>query len=367
MRAKYTVITFSALILLAACIYLGHLLWSDPLPDTTPAAKEGIGGADGMTILLDGAESAAPEFHPGGGQPIVAVRVTEPGGDIGLIVIDIGDFSDASQNNLERWHEQQALASPREDAGIKKALYVSHVHSYNALFSPKTSEELHRQATESLSNLWKHFGDVTLQGPNLDFFCARPGETAQSAITRKLCDGLVRSVEPALEPVRYSDGTLSQRAWTLTYPIITAEGRLPFDPYETSFVFSNAGGYIVYSVCSHPLTAEESEGSAYPFHAGAVVRRRIDDGELPPGPIHTLITGACGMEQLIGQIIGGQASIAQVRRAWRDNLEEYLNPMVTERIYVSHCGLLNRSFMMALSEVFHGDVERALPGSFIPF
>ena len=380
---RYAVIVFFSLFLLIVYICGRQLLESDSvpagshinggdgdlswgvLPDIAPTAGTGAAGRDGLTVLLNGEESADPAFRPGGSQPAVAVRLTEPGGQVAFVLIDIGDSSDAFLHNLGQWGEQQNLASLPENDRFKKALYVSHVHSYQALFA--LLENQARKSIESLSGAWEHFGHITVQGPNLDFFCALRLGHDLSGVIRELCDGLTRSMEPGLEPVRFSDGTRSKRAWTLTYPIVVPEQKLPFDPYETIFVFRHAGGYIVYSVCSHPLAPQENHGSQRPFHAVELVRRSIDDGQLPPGPIHTLITGACGMERLVGQIVGDRASSEQLQRTWRDKLERHINPTVTERVYLSHCGLLRRWHQSSLVDVFHGDVQRALPGSFIPF
>lgn len=320
-----------------------------------------------MTILLDGMECADPAFRGRGDQPAVVVRLTEPRGRTALLLIDAGASPEALKNNLQRWFERQDLPPLAQSDGILKAILLSHVHTYNRVMAPPWAFDW-RDTAESFRVAWELFGELPVQGPNLTDLCIDTVRIVGNPVARKLCGVRMRVTESGLAPIRYANGTLSRRAWTLTYPIAPEErAELPFQPYESVFVFRSKAGYLVYSVCSHALQPGQ-EPSRRPFHAIELVQEHIDNGDLPPGQIHSLVTGACGMEQMLTEYNDGKPVIIKENPGLlRSRLSALSERTGLQRVYLNHCSRHFEQFWPAFMEVFgDNNIQRALPGSCIP-
>ena len=187
-------------------------------------------------------------------------------------------------------------------------------------------------------------------------------------MARTLCDTWARAPEIGLSPIRYADGTLSTRAWTLTFPIEPVErAEIPFQPMESVFVFRSGDGYLVYSVCSHPRQPDAGRESHLPFHAIELVQDQIDRQALEPGPIRTLITGTCGMQQALQEDPHGPPpDPAHQQDLLMGQLTALASRTGLRYVYLSHCGLMNQHLWPAFLAVFGTNVQRALPGSCIP-
>ena len=337
-----------------------------PTPAIAPAAPDGCPGTDSLTILLDGDECADSAFHTGGDQPAVIARLTEPEGDTAIVLIDAGVSHGAIENNLRQWYQRQDLPTPGGQDGILRAFLLSHFHTY---FGVKALPwEFESGPADSLGEARDRLGDIPVQGPNIADLCSDPAEVVWNPVARRLCAD-ARVTKPGLAPVRYSDGTLSRRAWTVTYPIASEErAELTFQPYESVFVFRTESGYLVYSVCSHAHQPEQETHPDRPFHAVELVQEHIDAGGLAPGPIHTLITGVCGMNQVIMEGDGGKPPpFEEIQERYRSRISAVAERIGLQRVYLSHCA---RYFVdkvpQAFMEVFGERVQRAVPGSCIP-
>jgi hypothetical protein len=134
------------------------------------------------------------------------------------------------------------------------------------------------------------------------------------------------------------------------------------------FVFASGDGFLVYSVCSHPPTVAGAGVSDGPFHAIDLVQAHIEDGSLPAGPIHTLVTGACGMGQVVRE--RGAATPDHAGSSdplFRSALSTLKARTGLRRVYLIHCALSSFEHTWPIfMEVFGDDVRRAVPGSAIP-
>ncbi len=335
--------------------------YQGPAPALAPGAEEACEGVDSLTILMDGAECADPAYHAARSQPAVIVRLTEAPDETALLLIDVGVDSRAMENNLRQWFRGQGLGS----LSVHKAIVFSHAHTFAGLFAPPWRYE--EGPVGSLSHAWEIFGDVPVQGPNLADLCDDRVMIMGHPVARKLCSTF-RTSEPGLAPVRFSDGTLSRRAWTLTYPIAPEElAEIPFQPAESMFIFRSGDGYSVYSVCSHRRHGGSGDHSSQPIHAVDLVRERIDAGDLPPGPVHTLVTGTCGMRRRLPDRSKDKSlPPEQQQQQLVSELSELAERVGIERVYLNHCGLMNEELWPAFMEVFGEQVRRAVPGSCIP-
>ena len=338
-----------------------------PAPAVVSATTEGCQGDDSLTILLDGAECADPGFVAGGAQPAAMIRVTEPGGGTGVLLIDVGESPDALEVNLRRWIQGQGLATLAQDDDVLKSIMFSHVHTFDRVMTPPWGFG-DAEVAESLRLAWEFIGDVSVQGPNLGDLCSDAVKVAGDPVARKLCEAPLREIERGLTPVRYANGVASRRAWTLTYPIAPQERKdLSFQPLESVFVFRSMGGYLVYSVCSHAHQPGQETHSHRPFHAIELVQQYIETGDLRSGPIHSLVTGACGMEQMLTEYNKGQpVFISENPGLLTDRLAAMAKRTGLKNVYLSHCAQHFQQFWPMFIEVFGDRVGRALPGSCIP-
>ena len=336
-------------------------------PVVTPGGTERSVGQDGMTLLLDGQECADPGFHVGLDQPAAIVRLTEDGAGTALLLIDVGVSPEALRNNLGRWFAQQGLPPGLPDPALPRAILFSHVHTFGDLMAPLGSFAWMAPG-ESLREAQELLGVDTVQGPNRAGLCDGDVRVLRNPAARALCDGAMRETEPGLAPVRYTDGTASRRAWTLTYPIAPGErGELAWQPEESVFIFRTGEGYLVYSVCSHALQPGPGPRDQRPLPGIELVQDRIDAEELPPGPIHTLVTGACGMDQMLTEFNGGAPMfIKEDPERLAGRLRALSARTGLRRVYLHHCARHFEQFWPVFMDVFGAaNVQRALPGSWI--
>jgi hypothetical protein len=336
-------------------------------PKLAPAADRPCLSSDSLTILLDGMQCADPAYLPGDNQPSVIVKLTEPDGRKGVLLVDFGVSPEALENNLTHWFKQHQVADPKGTDGPRRAILVSHAHTYGALMAPFWS--FHQwSVSRSLQIAWSFFGDITVRSPNLELLCKDMLEAGTNPTTVKLCTGLAHETPAGLSPVLYSDGTTSQRAWTYSFPIAPEErDHLPFQPYEAVFVFRTENGYFVYGTCSHRLQAGNEPPAGKPLHAVELIQREIDEGNLPPGPIHTLVTGLCGMDQTVRELVESTAaSPGKTQQLVRSRLTKMASDTGLQRVYLSHCGLMFDQFWPHFTAIFGSNVMRATPGACIP-
>ena len=320
-----------------------------------PAALSCPGG-EGLTILLDGEECADPAYRDSRGQPAAVVRLQEKS-DSALILIDVGLDPAAFRQNLGVW----AAGVPDGKLPARRAMVLSHAHTYAPLLMG--GKKGHDPAA-ALTAAWEVLGNIPVSGPNLADICAHAGENIAGPAAR-LCGSLARSLEPGLRPVAYADGTKSNRAWLYTWAISPEErAEVPFQPLETLLIVSSGAGYLVYSICSH--MAQETDG-IQELHIVERVADLAASGKLPPGPVHTLITGLCGVIRTFEETGGKTASGAFDSQGFVRRLENLQKKTGLQRIYFSHCGLrmdpIYPLFQRVLGEE---NVRIALPGSCIP-
>ncbi len=337
-------------------------------PSFAPGGEAGCPDGDGLTILLDGPECVDPAYEAGKGQPAAAVRLTEPDGSVSLLLIDIGNAPEAFENNLSRWVEGLGPAAPGPDSASRTAILFSHIHTYAPLMAPPW-KFIWQASAESLTQALGVFGDLPIHGPNLDDICRDMERTVLNSVARDLCINRARAPKPGLAPIGLSDGTASSRAWVLTYPMDPQErDRILFQPFESIFIFRVGDGYVVYSVCSHLHSRTPGSHDTRPFHAVERVQDLIDDGSLPAGPIHTLITGVCGMVQSLHRMgrADSQPSPEDLRVRLNTRVSELLTRVKLRHLYLSHCGLEFVELWPTFQELFGDEVELAVPGTCIP-
>jgi hypothetical protein len=334
-------------------------------PPYAPKDPGGCAGGSGMTILMDGRHCVDDAFLAGGDQPAVAVRLTEPDGRIGILLLDMGSEPTALENNLAVWFEQHGLTAPLDQAGVLEALFFSHGHTFGGLLSPPSV--FFWKPLESLRIAWRFFGEIEIQGAVLPALCHAMRQVPMTGVARKVCADSP-GVAPGLAPLLYANGTPSQRAWTFTYAFLEPQGDPPFEPVETVFVFRSGAGYVVYSVCSH---AQDLGGRGHlprRLHVVEQIQDEIDAGRLPPGVLHTLVTGSCGMQHALSIVRGREEPTPEVEAAaWRSGLRALAERTGLQRVYLTHCSLSSfRHVWPIFTEVFGAGVQRAVPGSCIP-
>ena len=329
-------------------------------PEGEATSEIGPLPGESFTVLLDGEPQGDPAMIGGGDQPSVVIALTGADGTLGVIVEDVGGHAPALDHNLGAWVERFGT---ERVVTARHALVISHPHTVGRMLLPGNKPIPPEASTAAFDVVTERLGTHTIQGPNLDEMCglARGQPTRDAS---GFCERPRTVLEPGLAALQWSDGTSSSRVHLLTYPISPPEiDDVPFQPLETLLVVSAPPGYLVYSVCSHrPM--DVAAGETPPFHAVYRVKESMDGGQLPPGPIHTLVTGTCGVVRSF-RMAHGEAFdpgvFGSLARALRDDLG-------VERLVLSHCGLYphHRQAIEPLREVFADELLLAHPGTAIP-
>jgi len=338
---------------------------SDFLEDTeiplgTPGT-DGCAAADNFTILLDGGRTVDPRYRAVHGQPSVAIRVTEPGGEVGLLLVDVGGDAAALEKNLGTW-----LADGDGSRASQRAVVLSHAHTFAGwiLPLPPDGKRPSPGVFEAIATL---MGEYSLQAPNSEDLCGL-GPPPDNGGARRICGARTGALKPGLAPLVWHDGSLSQRIHTLTYPISPEErDEVPFQPLETAVVVASGKGYLVYTACSHTRQSEP-DATTSPFHAVELVKAEMDRGKLPPGPVHTLVSGTCGMVrgfELSCQREGkegfdGAQFAARLRRVGQ--------AVGLKEVFVAHCAFAVRpeTILPLFHQEFPDGLRLAFPGTCIP-
>ncbi len=343
------------------------ILLSGPRP-APPSAPEADAAADpsrrapsdGITILADGNGTADPRFEAVDGNPAALVVVTEPDGRRGVLLFGLGDPGSAGLiKNL-----RPALA----DRGVelsktrRAAVVFSHFH-FNIF--PPASAGSRPPPLDHLPAPLKALPAVAIQGPNLASLCKlnRPSGHLMGACARK-----PRDTTPGVAPLQWSDGP-SKRIHLLTYPFSPPleEERgsgISLTPMETVLVIATPPtGYLVFSYCSH---MQDAPGGAAPvFHAASLVQQAMAAGKLPPGPIHTLLTGTCDVSRTLGArkaAAGGRAGAVD-RAAVQEAVRQLRAELKIQRLFLVHCGLTGDKAAFGAPLAYPGAViPLALPG-----
>ncbi|MFH1532954.1 MAG: hypothetical protein ABIK09_19695 [Pseudomonadota bacterium] len=318
-----------------------------------------------MTVLMDGEGCADPAFACGGRQPAVLIRLTEPDGRTGVLLIDVGNDPTVLEGNLDAWFNRQGLNAPLAEQGFRTAIYFSHDHTFAPLMGPPSV--FRSGPPRCLALAWKFMGEVPIQNSNLPNICHEMKRALKNKPSAQKICATVSRLPRGLTPVVYSDGVPSRRAWTYSYEMIESDGNPPFRPRESVFLLRSGDGYLVYSTCAHAAAPQEGGRPSTNLHAAASIRDLIDAGKLPDGPIHTLVTGSCGMQQRIeDQNKGTDSSSSDEAQLWRDGLRSLAARIGLRRVYLSHCSLSSfRHIFPIFQEIFGENVFQAVPGSSI--
>ncbi len=323
-----------------------------PFPET-PGLSAQCAAGDSLVVLADGPRCATgSDFHAAPGQPAFLLSVTEADGRRGAVLFDLGSDPERLASNLAAWKE--VAGGP-----ARSAIVLSHGHAYSGLFMPARGGD--GGGRPGLREALAALGDVPVSGANLPDLCRMGGGLSEE--TAELCAGTRgKALRPGLEPLQWSDGSSSTRVWTYTWAFSEGEhARIAFQPLETLLVIARPPGYAVVAACSHP-PAEVPPDRAW--HAAARVQEEIDAGRLPPGPIHTVISGLCGVVQARDRVPGAERRVDDRALAeWWRSLRERLG---LERLFLVHCALLMEELFPVLADVPGLAVEAAWPGACIP-
>jgi len=299
---------------------------------------------------MDGEKAADGRYRPGGGQPAAVLAIQEQGGG-GMVLLDLGDDQAIFQHNLLAWLEHRGM-----DPGAfpRRALVISHGHTIAPRGAPP-----HFQWHDGFTAAWKKLGPLRVMGPNLaDLAREDRINPAWSAAEKRF--GAPRSLKPGLEPLQWADGTRSRRVFLLTYPFSPPESGVPFQPLETMVVVAARPGYLVYSVCSHMAL---DAGRHPPLHAAELVRKYMDQGRLKPGPVHTLVTGTCGMSRSFDHR-SESAEAAFDRTTFQQQLTTLKQDLGLRRVYFIHCAHGGLPEMhQAFQNLFKAAARHAFPGT----
>lgn len=317
-------------------------------------ARDGCAPFDSLTVLLDAHTVADEAYRAGGsphGQPSIVLAVTEPDGREEAVVVDLGESVGAAVHNFDQWLARAGAPSGRR---MPSATVISHLHTLRMFLPQPPGAKKPLVGPEEFSGALSRLAPGVIRGSNLDAFC----QIATDASAVELCERPLVTLAPGLEALVWEDGRASDRVHLLTSPI--DDHNLPFEPTETVLVVAAEPGYLVYSVCSH-MPSRTAEDHLPPFHAVHQVRAAMLDGRLPEGPVHTLVTGGCGLEaraHAISQVGGVPEHEVYAREFARLQTE-----LGVSRIFLTHCGI----DMASRFRTAFGDHARlAVPGTCIP-
>jgi len=328
------------------------------------AAGEGCTAHESLTILLDGGRSLDPLYRAAVGQPSVALGLTDGDGVSGVLVEDVGDHAPAMNHNLAAWLSRWRI---EESTYPRRALLISHPHTVGRMLLPGKSPQPVEEGPAVIDETLRRLGQASLIAANLAELCALAREDGSWPVA-PACEHPRHALGAGLEPLVWGDGTVSSRVFLYTYAISPVEvEEVPFKPLETVLIVSAPPGYLVYSVCSHMPMRRDEEHPA-PFHVAYEVKALMDAGELEPGPVHTLVTGACGMLRTFeltsdkdDRNMFVAAEFGRLAAKMRDDLG-------IQRLYLSHCSLVSTSqrALKPLHDTFGDSVRLAYPGACIP-
>lgn len=328
----------------------GHDKLHLALPPGRPLAGS-TAGQDRLTFLMDGHVAADSRFRTGGRQPAAVMEITETNGRRGLLFVDLGDDAEIFRHNLELVENQAGNFD-------RRAVVLTHAHTHAGGKSIRPNST----RSDGLPHVWDHYGPLPVQGTNLADSC-RSERINQTWRDAGLCDGKQTDLMPGLVPLQWSDGP-SSRVHLLTYPIDPPEHGIPFAQMETVIAIRSGAGYIVYTTCSH-MHRLEPGGTAPPLHGAYLVKAAIDDGRLEPGPIHTVVTGTCGLLRTFA-IHGGKDHEGFLSAPlFLERLTALRDELGIRELYLSHCALGeegNPVHMMFL-DVFGDGLRLAYPGT----
>ena len=328
------------------------------------AAGEGCAAHESLTILLDGERVVDPLYLSEGGQPAVVVGLTEGDGVSGVLVEDLGDYAPAMNHNLEAWLNRWRI---EEATYPRRALVISHPHTVGRMILPGKFPQRQEEGPAVIDETLRRLGKASLTSASLDDMCDLARRDSEWPVA-PACDHPHHALEPGLEPLVWGDGSVSGRVFLYTYAISPVEvDEVPFQPLETVLIVSAPPGYLVYSVCSH-LPLDHSEDSPAPFHVVYRIKALMDAGELEPGPIHTLVTGTCGVIRSFEKTGGFTGQGIFDGEAFAARAAQMRDDMGLQRLFLSHCGLYRTSqhSLRLFHSVFGDGVRRAYPGACIP-
>ena len=328
----------------------------------SPAA-EACSHHDSFTVLMDGDRAVDPAFVAAGSQPAALIAVTEPDGERGVLLEDFGDFRPALEANLDLTLQRVQGHGPTAHT----AVLVSHPHTVGRMLLPGKAPPPPASGPDVVTTVVQRLSSPAIQGPNLDDLCTIARAETQWQVT-PVCEQTFTDLPVGSTPLRWEDGSTSDRIWILTYAISPPEiGEIPFQPLESVLVVSVPPGYLVYAVCSHHI--HDPTGTQHsPFHAAYHVQKAMDEGQLPRGPIHTLVTGSCGILRTY-HMDGGTTAHGQFdEEGFKRRIGVMQRELGIERLFLTHCGVspgLRHAwphFHAALGE----KVRLAFPGTCIP-
>jgi len=331
----------------------GEIALTGPADADCPAGEN-------LTILLDGDRVVDTRFTTGGDQPSAVLAVTEGDGTLGVVVEDAGAHAPSFERNLDTWLDR--LGSDRL-AAAHRAVLVSHPHTIGRMLLPANKVPKPVESPRVFQSLFQRLGAVGIQGPNLGAIC-RSARRDTTWDVSSFCDRELHSLEPGLTPLRWEDASASGRVRLLTYAIAPPEvDEIPFQPMETVLVVGTDSGYLVYTLCSHMPRHVDP-----PFHAAYLVREAIDDGQLAAGPIHTVVTGTCGVIRAFHHSGGVDSEGRFDRAGFARRAAAMKADLGVARLFITHCGLYgtNREALAPFHEAFGDAVELAYPGACIP-
>jgi hypothetical protein len=285
----------------------------------------------------------------------------------GYLIVDVGDDEDIFVNNFKSWEKYAGL---KDEDLHPMTIVLSHGHT----FGPH--DPIHPKAERSDGMAWLlgKFSDVVVMGPNLNDFM-RLGIINRLWLKAGFSPGPGDDLKPGVKRLSWSDGTLST-VRLVSYPFAPHSDDVPFTPYETVTVIPTdhygCPGYLIYSVCSHMRLPAGRGGPSgpVPFHAGFVVKEAMDEGLLPPGRVHTIVTGTCDAIRIFTET-GGRLSGGKLDGdLFMEKLRRMKSELGVERVVFVHCALERRPVdeIRAMYRVVFGEnVLNAFPGSVVSF
>jgi len=309
---------------------------------------------DSLTVLVDGHRAADEAYRASGsphGQPSIVVGVTEPGGRRRAAVVDLGESADDVLHNVGQW---SARAESRGAAPLPSATVISHLHTLQMYLPRPPGAKVPHVGPEAFAAKLERLAPGAILGSNLDAFCGLADDHAAAL----LCERPLVTLEPGIEPLVWSGGTPSQRVYLATVRI--HDHALPFEPTETALVVASPPGYLVYSVCSH-MPLQSGDDALPAFHVVHQIRSLMAEAQLPDGPIHTLVTGGCGVETRASIIARGQGGTAQ--QVHDRELQRLVDEFGLRRLFLAHCGV---DMAPRFTEALGDSVQLAVPGTCIP-